>query len=142
MLGSPGRYEILDHTADIGLVIYGKDLKALFQHAGEAFFELITDVARVRPREARRIELSAEPLERLMVDWLHELLYLHEVEGLLFNRFLIESVGPEGLKATVQGEPFQEGIHEIKAAVKAVTYHQIEVKRENGGWRAKVILDL
>jgi SHS2 domain-containing protein len=77
-----------------------------------------------------------------MVDWLCELLFLHDVENLLFKGFKVDSVGEEGLKAIVKGEPFQEGVHVIKTEVKAVTYHQIEVRRGNRGWRAQVILDL
>ncbi|OGP74685.1 MAG: hypothetical protein A2W09_08120 [Deltaproteobacteria bacterium RBG_16_50_11] len=136
------RFEILDHTADIGLIVYGEELKALFENAGEAFFHLITDLRKVRQRIEKRIEIEGESLERLMVDWLNELLYLHEVEYLLFKGFNIESVGENGLRARVKGEPFQEGVHVIKTGVKAVTHHQIEVRKENGRWRAQIILDL
>jgi SHS2 domain-containing protein len=136
------RFEILDHTADIGLVIYGENLKALFENAGEAFFRLITDLRKVRRRVERRINIGGESLDRLMVDWLSELLYLHDVENLLFQGFKVESVGKDGLKAIVKGEVFREGVHVIKTEVKAVTYHRIEVRQEKGGWRAQVILDL
>jgi len=136
------RFEILDHTADIGLIVYGEDLKTLFENAGEAFFHLITDLRGVRQKEERQVELKGESLERLMVDWLSELLYLHDVESLLFKEFKVEVVGEGGLRAKVKGEPFQEGVHVIKTGVKAVTHHQIQVKREDGGWRAQVILDL
>jgi SHS2 domain-containing protein len=136
------RFEILDHTADIGLVIYGENLKALFGNAGEAFFRLITDLRKVRRRIERRINIGGESLDRLMVDWLTELLYLHDVENLLFKGFKVESVGKDGLKAIVKGEPFREGVHVIKTEVKAVTYHRIEVRQEKGAWRAQVILDL
>lgn len=136
------RFEVLDHTADIGLIVYGENLKALFENAGEAFFHLITDLKKVRRRVEKRIEVKGEDLERLMVDWLSELLYLHDVENLLFKGFKVESVGEGGLKARVKGEPFQEGVHVIKTGVKAVTYHQIEVRKENGRWRAQIIFDL
>jgi len=135
-------FEILDHTADIGIIVYGEDLKSLFQNAGEAFFHLITDLKKVRLRTERKIEIGGESLERLMVDWLSELLYLHEVENLLFKRFNVESVGEEGLRAKVKGEVFQEEVHVIKTGVKAVTYHQIEVRQEKEGWRARIIFDL
>jgi SHS2 domain-containing protein len=135
-------FEVLDHTADIGLIVYGEDLKALFENAGKAFFHLITDLKKVRRRVERRIHIERESLDRLMVDWLSELLYLHDVENLLFKGFKVESVGEEGLRAIVRGEPFQEGVHVIKTVVKAVTYHQIEVQQRNGGWRAQIILDL
>ena len=136
------RFKILDHTADIGFIVYGEDLRKLFENAGKAFFHLITDLRRVRPRTERRIEIEEESLDRLMVDWLSELLYLHEVENLLFKEFIVESVGEHGLKAVAKGEPFQEGVHVIKTEVKAVTYHQIAVREENGNWRAQIIFDL
>jgi SHS2 domain-containing protein len=136
------RFEVLDHTADIGLIVYGEDLKSLFENAGKAFFHLITDLKKVRLRTEKRIEIGKESLERLMVDWLTELLYLHEVENLLFKEFKVESVGEEGLRAKVKGEAFQEGVHVIKTGVKAVTYHQIEVRKEKEGWRAQIIFDL
>ncbi len=136
------RFEILDHTADIGMVVHGENLKALFENAGKAFFHLITDLRKVRGRIERRVNLGGESLDRLMVDWLSELLYLHDVEHLLLKGFNVDAVGENGLKAAVKGEPFQEGVHVIKTEVKAVTYHQIEVRQEDGGWRAQVILDL
>ena len=141
-LGRVKPYEILDHTADIGLIVYGRDLGSLFENAGQGFFDLITDLSTVRARIERRIKLGGEAIERLMVDWLTELLYLHEVENLLFRKFDIESVGENGLGAVVTGEPFQEGFHEIKREVKAVTYHQIQVEKANSGWRAQVIFDI
>lgn len=136
------RFEVFNHTADIGLIIHGENLKALFENAGEAFFHLITDLRKVRRRIERRIHIGGESLDRLMVDWLSELLYLHDVENLLFKGFQVESVGEDGLRAVVKGEPFQEGVHVIKTEVKAVTYHRIEVRQENGRWRAQVIFDL
>ena len=136
------RFEILDHTADIGIIVYGEDLKVLFENAGKAFFHLITDLRKVRRRTERKIVAKGESLDRLMVDWLSELLYLHDVENLLFKEFKVVSVGEDGLKAIAKGEPFQEGVHAIKTGVKAVTYHWLEVRKKNGGWRAQVIFDL
>jgi len=135
-------FEILDHTADIGILVYGKDLKSLFENAGEAFFHLITDLKRVRLKTQREIEIKGESLDRLMVDWLSGLLYLHEVENLLFKKFRVVSVGDKGLKANVKGEFFREGMHVIKTGVKAVTYHQLEVRQDKDGWRARIIFDL
>lgn len=136
------RFKILDHTADIGLIVYGEDLKSLFENAGKALFHLITDLRKVRRRIERRIEIGKEEFERLMVDWLNELLYLHDTENLLFKGFKVESIGEDGLRARVKGEPFQEGVHVIKTGVKAVTYHQILVGKENGRWKARIIFDL
>ena len=135
-------YRVLDHTADIGIVVNGQDLRTLFEHAGHAFSHLLTDLRKVKPRVEKKVEIGSESLERMMVDWLSELLYLHDVENLLFKTFQVESIGKDGLKARVAGEPFREGIHVIKTEIKAVTYHQIRVAKEKGGWRAQVIFDL
>ena len=135
-------FVILDHTADIGLLIRGRDLKELFENAGRGFFHLITDMRRVRERLEKRVEVGQESLERLMVDWLNELLYFHDVENLLFKTFRVESVGKGGLKAVVKGESFREGVHAVKTEIKAVTYHQIQVQKEDGLWKARVIFDL
>ena len=136
------RLGVLDHTADIGLVIYGTDLKSLFEHAGEGFFHLITDLRKVRPRVEKKISLHGEGLERLMVSWLTELLYYHDVENLLFRKFKVESAGEKELRAVAFGEHFREGVHVIKTEVKAVTYHQIRVRKEDETWEARMILDL
>lgn len=136
------KFEVFDHTADIGLIVYGENLKSLFENAGEAFFNIITDLNHVSTKIWKRVELNQENLERLIVAWLTELLFLHEVEGLLFKEFMVESIGNSELKARVGGEEFREGFHIIKTQVKAVTYHQIEVKKENAFWKARIILDL
>jgi SHS2 domain-containing protein len=135
-------FHLVNHTADIGLVFYGEDLETLFEHAAKGFFHILTDLRRVRTRIEKRVEIPPKPYEFLLVEWLGELLYLHDVEHLLFREFRVESIGEMGLKAIARGEPYREGVHLIKTGVKAVTYHQIEVKQGPGGWRGRVIFDL
>ena len=136
------KYELINHTADLGVEIYGRDLKELFQNAGEALFEILCDPSEVGDSVQRRLVVVGDDLEQLMVVWLGELLFLHETEGLLFKRFEVEEVGDTRLKATVHGERFKEGHHTIKAEVKAVTYHQIQVRHKGSGWISRVIFDL
>ncbi len=136
------KYELIDHTADIGMIIYGETLEDLFRNAAEGFFNIITDLESINIHLWRKISIGKESLECLIVDWLTELLFLHEVEGLLFKEFRIESIDDNGLKAMAGGEEFKEGFHIIKTQVKAVTYHQIVVKKEDSIWMARIILDL
>ena len=136
------KFRFLDHTADLGILVYGKDLQELFTNAGEAFFTIITDLRRVRESTERTIQIESSNLEDLMVNWLGELLYLHDVDGLLFKSFSIDELRNRTMKARAKGEVFQEGRHVIKTEIKAVTYHQIQVKEERGGWRARIIFDL
>jgi SHS2 domain-containing protein len=136
------KFRLLDHTADLGILVYGKDLEELFSNAGEAFFDIITDLRRVRERTERIIRVESSNLEDLMVQWLGELLYVHDVDGLLFRSFFIDELRDGSLKARARGEAFDGKRHLINTEIKAVTYHQIEVKKEKGRWRARVIFDL
>jgi SHS2 domain-containing protein len=145
------RYKLLEHTADLALEIYGRSLKELFANAAFALFDVLTDLTKVEEKTERAISLHAVDLERLMVKWLNELLYYHEVEQLLFRRFEIIrlEVGASAsggqlplLEARAYGEGFKEGRHLILTSPKAVTHHKIEVVEEPEGWRARVIIDL
>ncbi len=139
---SAERYKVLEHTADLALEVYGRTLEELFCNAGFAFFDVITDLSSVEEKEKRAISLNAFDLERLMVKWLNELLYYHEVEQLLFRRFEIKSLEQSHLEAIAIGEVFREGVHKILTSPKAVTHHKIELVEEPQGWRGKVIIDL
>lgn len=136
------KYEFIDHTADLGIEVYGKDLKDLFQNAGEALFEIMYDLSEVVESIEKRVVVNGDNLEQLMVVWLGELLFLHDTEGLLFKRFEIEGIGNKRLEAAVYGEKFEEGHHLINTEIKAVTYHQIEVREEGDRWISRVIFDL
>ncbi len=141
-LGRGKKFRFLNHTADLGILVYGKDLEELFSNAGEAFFNIITDLQRVRESTERIIRVESPNLEDLMVHWLGELLYMHDVDGLLFKSFSIDELRDGSLKARARGEAFDEGRHVIKTEIKAVTYHQIQVKKDKRRWSARIIFDL
>jgi SHS2 domain-containing protein len=136
------KFRILDHTGDLGILVYGRDLEELFRNAGEAFFDIITDVQRVMENTERVIRVEGPNLEDLMVRWLGELLYVHDVDGLLFRSFWIDELRDGALKARARGEAFDERRHVMKTEIKAVTYHKIQVKEEKKGWSARIIFDL
>ncbi len=136
------RFRFLNHTGDLALEIYGQGLADLFENAGEALFQVITDPSKVQEKVEKEIVLPYEDLETLMVDWLGELVYLHDVEGLLLRRFEVGKVEDGRFEAKCWGESFQEGQHIIRTGVKAVTFHQLEVRELGGRWRARVVLDL
>ena len=141
-MGRGKKFRILDHTADLGILVYGKDVEELFSNAGEAFFDIITDLQRVSESTERIIRVEGPNLEDLMVRWLGELLYVHDVDGFLFRSFSIDELRDGSLKARARGEAFDERRHVIKTEIKAVTYHKIQVKEEKERWRARIIFDL
>ncbi len=136
------KFKLLDHTGDLGILVYGGNLEELFSNAGEAFFDIITDVRRIRESTERIIRVQGPNVEDLMVRWLGELLYVHDVDGLLFRSFSIDELRDGSLKARARGEAFDGKRHIMKTGIKAVTYHQIQVKKEKGRWRARIIFDL
>lgn len=135
-------YKLLDHTGDIGIIVWADDLKELYRQAALALFDIITDTAGVEQRLERQVSVDGMDDGELLVAWLNELLYLHEVERLLFHDFTITELGKGSLRGIVRGEALRDDYHVIKTTVKAVTYHQLEVRNENGRWWAKVILDI
>lgn len=136
------KYRLINHTADLGIEVYGEGLQELFSNAGFALFDIMTDISRVRETTEKFITVEGNDLEQLMVNWLNDLLYLFDVEGLLFKRFEVQEVADNHLKALVVGECYDPDRHIMETAVKAATYHQIQVVKENNGWRAQIIIDL
>jgi SHS2 domain-containing protein len=136
------KYEFIEHTADLGLKVYGDSIEALFVHAAEAFFETILSLESVEEEIERSIEVGAEATDELMVSWLDEFVYLHDTEKLVFKRFEITSIGKNQLMAKAWGEKMDPARHEIKSIIKAVTYHQLYVKERNGRWEAQIIFDV
>jgi len=134
-------FDILDHTADIGIIAYGVDLKQTFANAATGLFSLITDLDKVVEVTYRDIELTAPDVESLLVDWLNELVYIFDVENMLFKRFDISQLDQNWLKARVYGEKVDAARHEIKLGVKAATYHMLQIV-SNNGYQARVIFDI
>src|SRR5262245_17364275 len=114
MDGRVPRYDRIDHTADLGIEVRAASLPELFEDAALAMFDLLTDLSRVEPKVARRIDLSGVDREDLLVGWLAELLSLSGAERLLFSRFRMESLAVNSLSATAEGEPIDTDKHLLK----------------------------
>lgn len=137
-----GRFEFVGHSGDLGVRVFGESLARLFEQAAEALTFVLTDPETIRPKQSRRLSLEAKTDEELLVTWLNELVYLFDTKGLLFKTYNVLSVHDHHLDALAQGEPYAEGRHPIKTAVKAATYHQLKIENRQGMWTAQVILDL
>ncbi len=135
------RFEVMDHTADVGIVAYGKDLKEAFANAAFGMFSLIANLEKVRGSISREIDVQSTDQEALLVDWLNELLYLFDVEHIIFKRFEITALSQKKLKAKVYGEKIDTSRHQLKTAVKAATYHMLKIEK-NKGVRVQLILDI
>jgi len=135
-------FEIINHTADVGIIAYGADVKELFSNSALALFSLITELESVEEKLHLDLEVSSEDRDSLLVEWLNELIYLFDVKHILFNRFDIESLTHNELKATCYGEGFDPMKHKIKTGVKAATYHMLRLDKNGGRYKAQIIFDI
>ncbi len=135
-------FECFEHTADLGLRIWGPDRGILFADAATGLFSLIVpELESVRQTESHTISLAGETLDYLLFDWLNELLYLYETRHLLLSKFEVD-VNDTGLTATVYGEPVDHARHVLDHEIKAITYHGLKVEHVANRWRAEVIVDI
>jgi SHS2 domain-containing protein len=135
-------YRLLDHTADLGMEVRGKDLPDLFMKAGWSFFDIMIQARQIDLSQERIISVEAPDQEALLIAWLGELLFLFETGPLVFNQFTIQSLTPTTLQALGRGEFFDPQKHQIKVAVKAITYHQLRIWKAKESLRARVFFDL
>jgi SHS2 domain-containing protein len=142
----PYRYLEEIGAADIAFEASGRDLPELFAAAADATMNVMIDnLDAIQPRETRQIELSNEKLDMLLFDLLQELIFFKDAERLLLRIRDVQILQREEtcfLKATAAGEPLDTERHHQRADVKAVTLHEFSLEQENGGWKARVLLDI
>jgi SHS2 domain-containing protein len=136
------KYVQLEHTADIWVRVYGRDLPELFANAGFTFFDQVADLAKVEERECRVVRAQAGDRETLLVAWLGELLYQFETLRTIFKRFDIMELDDSHVAARAHGEKYDPKRHRLRIEIKAVTYHRLAVEKVGDHWEASVIFDI
>ena len=134
-------FEIINHTADVGIIAYGADMNKTFANAAKGLFSLITELNDVEEVMHRDIELTAQDEESLLVEWLNELIYLFDAENILFKRFDITKLNNTQLKARSYGEKVDSSKHKLKTGVKAATYHMLKIGKGDG-CKVQVLFDI
>ena len=135
-------YRRVDPTADCGIQVSGRDLKALFENAGLALFDLIADISLVKSSFAYPVQVSGSDWPDLMVNWLRELLYLWTGKEMLVKEIEVMEILKYRLSATLRVDAFNATKHRLKHEIKAVTYHRIQVTQSPKGCEAIVIFDV
>ncbi len=135
------QFDILEHTADVGIVAYGKNLKEVFENAAFGMFSLMVDPDTVEEKISYELKVEDEDREGLLTEWLNELIYVSEVHEAVFKRFMITHLSERSLIAKVYGEEIDLSRHQIKTQIKACTYHELKIEK-NEIWSARVILDV
>lgn len=135
-------FEILEHTADIGIRARGATLTEVFEQAALALEHVVLDPAGVEPREQYAIEAYGEDNESLLVNFLSEVLYLLDAKRVAFSSIRLEGTSSGAVHAMASGEPRDARRHPPRVIVKGVTYHQIRLEETPDGWVAEVFLDI
>ena len=141
-----GRFEFLEHTADVYIRAHGKTMEEAYENAALAMFEVMTDTDKVAQAEEDSVEVEAEDQYALLYSWLEALLVKSETLGMLYSKFQItsweETAENFKIKAKIWGEKFDSQKHPQKVAVKAVTYHRMVVIHEMDRVILEFILDI
>jgi SHS2 domain-containing protein len=139
-------FEFLEHTADVYIAAYGRNLAEAFENAATAMLEVMTELGKVAPEIEDSVEVEGEDEYSLLYSWLEAILVKIEVNRMLYSKFKIVSIGETRgglrLKAKIWGEPFNPEKHPQKVGVKAITYHRMEIIKETDNIVAKFILDI
>jgi SHS2 domain-containing protein len=130
-------YEMLEHTADMAIRVWGPDLPTLFTHAATALFEIMAEPP-ADDSVSQDVKVSSPDREALLVDWLNELIFMHEVDGETYDRFIIINISDTELQATVLGGKTSRKLK----TVKATTYHDLYIHDTAEGVEAHLVFDV
>jgi SHS2 domain-containing protein len=139
------RFEYLEHTADAKFRAYGKSLEEAFENAAFAMFNVMIDTSTVATGISHEIELNSEDMEGLLFNWLSEILFVFEVESIVFAKFIVERLEEDAdgcrLFARAVGEEINLSKHKFGTEVKAATYNDMKIERTPEGWMIQATVD-
>jgi len=139
------KYELVDHTADLEIKVYGKDLEELLKNCSAAMMDVICDLNTIEPKNEYKVSSDGNCEEELLVNLLQELLYLHEVNKLLFCKFefkINDNIKNREVEGNVWGEEIDFSRHDLLNDIKAVTYSDLKVEHKNGKLSVNITFDI
>ncbi len=140
-------FKIVEHTADIGLKIFGKNKIELFINAARGMFFLITGslMHNVNSNSKKYFTVVSEAIniEDLLINWLNDLLYIHSTELVFFDDYSISCLTDKVIRSTVSSINIKDSSYQVLKEIKAVTYHNIFVgQRGKNNWEANIVFDI
>jgi SHS2 domain-containing protein len=134
------KYEFVEHTADLTFKAYGRDLDQLFENAAEALESTLIMLEAVALSSTTTIEMTSDSCDDLLYDWLAELLVMFEVNRFAVKKCIVNITGLS-LRAECWGERIDPNKHTLNTEVKAVTYHNLQIKK-NKVYHTEITLDV
>lgn len=136
-------YQLLEHTSDVGILARGSTREEALIEASRGLASIIANPEEFRPVEERYFKAPGTDEAAQVVNWLNEILFFFDTDGLVFVEFLIDSWTSEEIVGRARGERFDIDRHEFRTAVKAATYHQFEShSTTDGGWEFRIFVDV
>jgi len=142
-------FQLIDHTADAGIRVWGRGWKEIIEEAARGMVSLIVDLTAVLAREEKTIRVEGENGEEILLNWLREILFLMEQEGMVFSKFKVEEdnfsykkVDKYWFSGKLVGEKVDPTRHDICTEIKAVTRHNFFLRKKGLLWEAEIIFDL
>jgi SHS2 domain-containing protein len=135
-------YDYFDVAADVGVKAWGPTLAAAFAQAGLGVFALMVEPASVDARESKEVSAQGETAEALLVNWLNECLYVHDIEGFVVSRIEFALFEGKRVHSLLWGEDLDLTRHRVGTVVKAATFHELRIGQVDDGWEVRVILDI
>jgi len=139
------KFKILEHTADIAVEVVAPDLEKLFEYSADAWLTAVADTDNVYPDTTRTFSMSSSTLEVLLVDFLSELNYLLNTKKWLYlstQELSIVKNGKYKLHAKISGTKLNGKKVKLKAEIKAITFHQMNIEQTGNGYKTKIIFDI
>jgi protein archease len=135
-------YEYFDVEADVGVRAWGPRVEDAFAQAALGAFALLVDPTDVRAREQREVRAQGDSDEALLVSFINECLYVHDIEGFVVRDIEVDALGAGIVHGVLSGEEFDATRHRAGTLVKAATFHAVRVMRESGRAEVSVVLDV
>ncbi|MBM3217502.1 MAG: archease [Candidatus Rokubacteria bacterium] len=135
-------WEHFDVEADVGVHAWGPSRAEAFARAAEGVFALVVPPAAVAATETREARAQGASPEALLVNWLNECLYVHEIEGFAVARVEVDTCRDDLVHGLLHGEPLDPARHPLGTIVKAVTHHHVEVAERDGRVDVRVVVDV
>lgn len=135
-------FDYFEVAADVGIRGWGPTPEAAFRQTGLAFFALMVTPEGIVERESREVRAQGDTPESLLVNWLNDCLYVHDVEGFVARRIDFPVFEARRLHSLLWGETVDPARHRLGTIVKAATLHQLTIRQADGSWEIRVILDI
>jgi SHS2 domain-containing protein len=137
-----GYYKLLEHTADLGIAVWGVSCKQLFENAACAMYALISDPRAIKPLVSFHVKSEGIDKDELLKNWLSETLYYFHVKNILLKRFKVEKISDKSVESIVFGEKRDKKRHVLIHEIKAVTYHGLKIIKQDNKFQTNIIFDV